>query len=171
LITPGWRSEFWCEVPMSACRCVRVGGLAVQDPRGKSAFSWSGPGWVVRLLRLFLGVQVYRLRWDASKRCTVERDSLAVAQILADLRGHVVLGLERIGQRRILRLDALQGAGHPYGREVGRPDGEDRMPVSPTLTVLLVLAGGGLWEGLHGGGEEGSDQRNSGAARRGHLHP
>jgi hypothetical protein len=71
---------------------------------------------VVGLLGLLLGVQVVEVAVELVEPVHGRQELIAVAQmVLADLGGHVPLRLEQLGQRRILRLDALRRTRHAHG--------------------------------------------------------
>ena len=63
---------------------------------------------VVRVLRLFLGVEVIEIAEELVEAVHRRQEFVAVAEmVLAELPGHVALRLEQVGQRRVLVGQAL----------------------------------------------------------------
>jgi hypothetical protein len=87
---------------------------------------------VIGLLRFFLGVEVVQVAVELVEAVPGRDELVAVAQmVLADLGGHVALGPEQVGQRRVFGLDALQRTGHAHRRQAGahrKLAGDERRP-------------------------------------------
>jgi hypothetical protein len=121
-------------------RVVGLAGPAVQHPpRGKQPLHDRVVPGVVGLLGLLLGVEVVQVAVELIKAVHGGEVLVAVAQVvLAVLGGHVALGLEQLGQGRVLGLDALLGAGHPHRGQPGphrQLPGDERRPPGGTARL------------------------------------
>ena len=75
---------------------------------------------VVRVLRLLLGVEVVERTVELVETVRGGQVLVAVAEVvLAELTGHVALGLEQLGDRHVPRLKPFLGAGQPDLEEAG----------------------------------------------------
>ena len=91
---------------------IHIGGFAVHDATRAKAFAECRIFGIVRILRLFLGVEMVEVAVELIKAVNGGQELVAVAQVvLAELTGDVALRLEQFGNGRIFGLQAEIGAG------------------------------------------------------------
>src|SRR6185369_347743 len=99
---------------------------------------------IVRIFRLFLRVQVVKVAIELVEAVVRRQHVVAVTQVvLAELAGHVALGLEHGGNRRVFFLHALRRTWQPdlgEARADGRLSGDERRAAGGA-TLLAVPVG------------------------------
>ena len=99
---------------------------------------------VVRILGLLLGIQVIERTEELVEAVGGRQRLVGIAEVvLAELRGHVALGLEQLGDRHIARLQAFLRARQPDLEHAGAEAGlaGDETGASGGTALLAVPVG------------------------------
>ena len=107
-------------------RVVLLGGPRMHDAARPEALLEFRVLRVVGVLRLFLGVQVVQVAEELVEPVDRGQELVLVSEvILAELAGGIAQRLEQVGDRRVLRSQALVGARQPH---LGQPRADRRLP-------------------------------------------
>ena len=80
-------------------------------PRGPILLAELGSFGIIRMLGLFLGIEVVEIAEEFVEAVVGGQMLVEVAQVIfAELAGHVALGLEQLGHRQVFLLQAFLGA-------------------------------------------------------------